>query len=209
MYPAMSRPSGPYRACGPSCSCSSPPGIASHSRSGTPWCCKCWRSLSPSAWPCSPPTAEAGTSAERDGSNSAEPLRAFRLWNILARVPLMQPFDLVLSACMVINVLLSLRSHCTFIKRGTKNESRSCSMVNTRARRSLLWELLSYASPLPILPLRFHCAAHSSCRNRIVSAVMLQITPNSFAAGQIVADVFLLFWSTAVHRWSQLAYLPN
>lgn len=104
----MRHSSGPYQACGPSCSCSSPPGIVSHSRSGTPWCCKCWRSLSPLAWPCSPPTAEAGMSAERDGSNSAEPLRAFCLWNILACAPLMQPFDLVLSVYMVINVLLCL-----------------------------------------------------------------------------------------------------
>ena len=36
-----------YRACAPSCSCSSPPGSASHSRCGTRWCCT-WRKNSES-----------------------------------------------------------------------------------------------------------------------------------------------------------------
>lgn len=37
-----------YQACGPSCSCSSPPGIGSRSRFCRLWGCKCWRSPSPS-----------------------------------------------------------------------------------------------------------------------------------------------------------------
>lgn len=72
----------PYQAYGPFCSCSSPPGIASRSRSCRPWCCNCWRSPNPSAWPCSHPRAEAGTSAERDGGARAQPLRANCLLNI-------------------------------------------------------------------------------------------------------------------------------
>lgn len=108
LSPTRRSPSAPYQACGPSCSCSSPPGIASHSRSGRPWCCKCWRSPSPSAWPCSPPRVEAGTSAEKDGSSSAEPLRAVCLWRGLSCALLMQSFDLVLSVYMVMNALLLL-----------------------------------------------------------------------------------------------------
>lgn len=58
-----------YQACGPSCSCSSPPGIGSRSRSCRLWGCKCWRSPSPSMWTCSLPMVEAGTSAEGDEKN--------------------------------------------------------------------------------------------------------------------------------------------
>lgn len=72
----------PYQAYGPFCSCSSPPGIASRSRSCRPWCCNCWRSPNPSAWPCSHPRAEAGMSAERYGGARAQPLRANCLLNI-------------------------------------------------------------------------------------------------------------------------------
>lgn len=72
----------PYQAYGPFGSCSSPPGIASRSRSCRPWCCNCWKSRNPSAWPCSHPRAEAGTSAERDGGTRAQPLRANCLLNI-------------------------------------------------------------------------------------------------------------------------------
>lgn len=58
--------SASYQAYGPSCSYSYPPGIAFHSRSGRLWCCKCWKSQSPSVWICSRPMVEAGTSAERE-----------------------------------------------------------------------------------------------------------------------------------------------
>lgn len=76
----------PYPACGPFGSCSSPPGIGSRSRSCRLWCCSCWRSLNPSAWPCSHPRVEAGMSAEKDGGARAEPLRASCLLNIFTCV---------------------------------------------------------------------------------------------------------------------------
>lgn len=89
--------SGSYPACGPSCSCSSPPGIVSRSRSGRPWCCKCWRSLSPSAWPCSPPTVEAGTSAEGEGDSSAETLQLQSILSV--EHPLLHPVTAVVWPC--------------------------------------------------------------------------------------------------------------
>lgn len=116
--------SGSYPACGPSCSCSSQPGIVSHSRSGRLWCCKSWRSQSPSAWPCSPPTVEAGTSAEGERDSGAETLQLQRVLSV--ERPLLHPVNAVIWPCTFCQygnelVTLYMRRHRTFIEFGTEN----------------------------------------------------------------------------------------
>lgn len=180
----------PYRACGPFCSCSSPPGIGSRSRSCRPWCCSCWRSLNPSAWPCSHPRAEAGTSAEKDGGARAGPLRSSCRLNISACVwsinAAIWPFCQHCDKCINPSRENPMRIYLTRHRKGIPFQPNG-EHVHTRDCRGCF-----SPTPLSLLlsPLRFHGGAHTSLQewNSISCSEQrwcwkLQVTINAFVVG--------------------------